>query len=108
MHTLLCIVAWICGICNDASYIVSGMRTKSFPGNFRELDSMTSVWAAVLNHHVSIPCPRAQEAQVMDSENFSKPLLDNPAYTNGMFQKRFFVVFLKRLKNVSVLLGNTS
>ena len=62
MHTLLCIVTQISGIYNDMLCIAYGMRMKSFPGNFLGLDSMTSEWAVVLYHHVSIPCPQVQEA----------------------------------------------
>ena len=43
MHSLLCNVTRICSICNVASCTASGMHMKSFPGNFRGLDLMTSV-----------------------------------------------------------------
>ena len=83
MHALLCNVARTGDICNDASCIASGMHTKSFPGNFRGLGSMTSVWAVDLNLHVSIPYLQAPEAQVHHSQHFSKPLFGSVHASNG-------------------------
>jgi len=83
MHTLLCNVARTGDISNNASCIASGMHTKSFPGNFRGLGSMTSVWAVDLNLHVSIPYLQALEAQVHHSEHFSKPLFGSVHTSNG-------------------------
>lgn len=83
MHTLLCILTRICGICNVVCCIASGIHMKSFPGNFLGSDLMTSEWALVLNYYVPIPCPRVQEAQVWHSEHFSIPLLDSVLASSG-------------------------
>ena len=77
MHTLMRIAVLTSGICIDESCTVYDMNMRPSRGNCLVSDSVSSVRAASLNPHVSIPFLRAQVAQVWGSGHFATSSIDN-------------------------------